>query len=107
MSGHTAEATHARSPASSPLSFELSVVDRACIRYLVGHALAQVERELILQTLKHHHGNRTRAAVLLGISIRSLRDRIRNYRHQGESVPEPEPSAAEYPTVRRFPDLRH
>jgi hypothetical protein len=31
---------------------------------------------------------RTRTADRLGISIRSLRDRIRNYRDHGESVPD-------------------
>ena len=68
---------------------ELSAADRACIERLVGHTLALVEREFILQTLRDNQGNRTRSARLLAISIRSLRDKIRSYRDQGESVPEP------------------
>ncbi len=91
----------------SPASFELSAVDRACIRHLVGHTLALIERELILQTLRCNQGNRTRTAGFLGISIRSLRDRIRNYRHQGEDVPEPESSSgAECPATQSH-YLRH
>jgi hypothetical protein len=68
---------------------ELSVRDRARIRLLVGHTLARIEREFILQTLRSTQGNRTYAANFLGISIRSLRDRLHNYRDRGESVPEP------------------
>jgi DNA-binding NtrC family response regulator len=84
----TAETTW-RSPVSPAAAFGLSATDRTCIRHLIGHKLAMVERELILQTLRYHEGNRTRAAGLLGISIRSMRDKIRNYRDHGESVPAP------------------
>ena len=88
-------------------AFELSATDRECIGQLVGHTLAMVEREFILQTLRRLHGNRTRAADLLRISIRSLRDRIRCYRHQGESVPEPGSVDASYQTARQTEDARH
>lgn len=44
---------------------------------LAGMTLAQVERELILQTLKQTCGNRTQAAELLGISRRSLQYKLR------------------------------
>ncbi len=37
---------------------------------LVGHTIEEVERELILHTLIHHCGSRTRSAHVLGISIR-------------------------------------
>ena len=70
--------------------FGLSTVERACVGQLIGHTLAHIEREFILQTLRFHRGNRTRAADLLGISIRSLRNKIRDYRNQGEDVPLPE-----------------
>jgi hypothetical protein len=41
-------------------------------RALVGRAVAEVERDLTLETLKHCLGNRTHAANVLGISIRTL-----------------------------------
>ncbi len=41
-------------------------------RSLVGRTVADVERDLILETLKHCLGNRTHAANILGISIRTL-----------------------------------
>jgi len=84
----TDEATP-RLPVNAVNSFGLSPIDRASIKQLIGHSLALVEREFILQTLKYHRGNRTSSANMLRISIRSLRDRLRDYRAQGESVPEP------------------
>lgn len=44
--------------------------------------LAQVERRAILDTLEHTSGNQTKAAKILGISDRTLRDKIRRYRQQ-------------------------
>jgi two-component system, response regulator FlrC len=81
---------------TTPALFVLSEVDRACVERLVGHTLARVEREFILQTLRCLNGNRTHAAERLGISVRSLRDRLRNYRGQGECVPDPGHSSREH-----------
>jgi hypothetical protein len=47
----------------SPIrAFELSEIDRANIKCLVGHTLARVECEMILQTLESYQGNRTNTA---------------------------------------------
>ena len=46
---------------------------------LVGRTVADVERELILETLKDRGGNRTHAAGILGISIRTLRNKLNEY----------------------------
>ncbi len=54
---------------------------------LVGRTVADVERELILETLKHCLGNRTRAASVLGISIRTLRNKLNEYAAAGVAVP--------------------
>ena len=59
---------------------------------LVGRTLLEVERKLILKTLEHCGGNRTRAARVLGISLRNLRNKLRNYAAAGISVPAPRPS---------------
>jgi Fis family transcriptional regulator len=72
-----------------PALFELSALQATSVGHLVGQALGTIERELVLQTLRRHQGNRTRAANVLKISVRSLRDKIRIYRQQGQSVPEP------------------
>jgi DNA-binding NtrC family response regulator len=54
---------------------------------LVGRTVADVERDLILETLTHCLGNRTHAAAILGISIRTLRNKLREYSAAGVKVP--------------------
>jgi len=56
---------------------------------LVGQTVAEVEKSLILDTLKHTFGNRTHAANILGISIRTLRNKLKQYSQEGVSVPPP------------------
>jgi DNA-binding NtrC family response regulator len=68
-------------------------------RALVGRTVAEVERDLILETLKHCLGNRTHAANVLGIAIRTLRNKLNEYAADGVPVPPPggtggEPRAA-------------
>ncbi len=46
----------------------------------VGNSVAQMEKELILKTLEHCGDNRTRAAEILDISIRTLRNKLNEYR---------------------------
>jgi two-component system, response regulator FlrC len=55
----------------------------------VGRRMEEVERDLIIETLGHTLGNRTHAATILGISIRALRNKLRDYAAQGVSVPPP------------------
>lgn len=61
----------------------------AVSRAFVGKTVAEVEQDLILQTLDHCLGNRTHAANILGISIRTLRNKLKEYGEQGISVPTP------------------
>jgi len=56
---------------------------------LIGRTVADVERDLILQTLDHCLGNRTHAANILGISIRTLRNKLKQYTDEGVHVPAP------------------
>ncbi|MCP8940940.1 sigma-54 dependent transcriptional regulator [Alsobacter sp. SYSU M60028] len=58
-------------------------------RALVGRTVAEVERGLILDTLDHCLGNRTHAAKILGISIRTLRNKLNEYSAEGMAVPPP------------------
>lgn len=50
---------------------------------LIGKTVEQVERELIIGTLDHCLGNRTQAAKILGISIRTLRNKLNEYSQKG------------------------
>ena len=58
-------------------------------RTMVGRTVAEVERDLILETLTHCLGNRTHAANILGISIRTLRNKLKLYTDDGINVPMP------------------
>ncbi len=49
----------------------------------VGLKLETVERQYILQTLYFVQQNRTKAAEVLGISIRTLRNKLNQYRLEG------------------------
>ena len=55
----------------------------------IGRTVAEVERDLILDTLRHTLGNRTHAATILGISIRTLRNKLHQYNGDGLTVPPP------------------
>jgi DNA-binding NtrC family response regulator len=61
-----------------------SIADR-----IVGRTVADVERDLILETLKRCLGNRTHAANILGISVRTLRNKLAVYAAEGVRVPPP------------------
>ena len=58
-------------------------------RALVGRRVAEVEQNLILDTLDHCLGHRTHAAKILGISIRTLRNKLNEYEAAGLAVPDP------------------
>lgn len=60
---------------------------------LVGRPVADVERDLILATLRETGGNRTHAADILRISIRTLRNKLSVYNAEGHDVPESGQSA--------------
>ena len=54
---------------------------------LIGSTVGEIERELVLQTLARCDGNRTRASRMLGVSVRTLRNKIRQYSADGIDVP--------------------
>ena len=64
-----------------------AVIKGATMR--VGQTVAAVEQDLILSTLDHCLGNRTHAANILGISIRTLRNKLRAYQDAGVEVAAP------------------
>ena len=60
---------------------------------LVGRRMDEVERDLIIETVGRTLGNRTHAATILGISIRALRNKLKDYTAQGMPVPPPQMAA--------------
>jgi DNA-binding NtrC family response regulator len=67
----------------------------------VGKRLEDIERDLIIQTIGYTRGNRTHAANLLGISIRSLRNKLREYAAAPSDVPVLTQAAAPEDAYRR------
>ena len=63
-------------------------------RSFVGQTVAEMEQQLIIETLEHCFGNRTHAANILGISIRTLRNKLKEYTEAGVSVPAPQMGAS-------------
>ena len=59
-------------------------VPRLALGDLAGLTVREMERRLIFDTLKRTQNNRTQAARLLGISIRTLRNKLAEYRQRGE-----------------------
>ncbi len=52
----------------------------------VGTPLEEVERQMIMRTLQKTENNKTRAAELLGISLKTLHNKLRLYRDRGQLV---------------------
>ena len=78
------------SPAPTPeIPLQAFHAPNEIVPLLIGSTVGEVERELVLQTLGRCHGNRTRAARLLGLSVRTLRNKIRLYSADGIVVPAP------------------
>ena len=52
----------------------------------IGISMAQAERELILATLRHFHHHKERTAATLGISLKTLYNRLKEYAADGDAV---------------------
>lgn len=70
-----------------PLTDAPAMAPDQVVPLLIGATVGEIERELVLQTLARCDGNRTRAARVLGVSVRTLRNKIRQYSAQGVEVP--------------------
>ncbi|MEW6501669.1 MAG: sigma-54-dependent transcriptional regulator [Thermodesulfobacteriota bacterium] len=60
-----------------------SANEQAAAIALEGQSLREVERQMIMQALEKTGDNRTHAAKILGISVRTLRNKLNEYRTQG------------------------
>jgi DNA-binding NtrC family response regulator len=70
-----------------PLSDSHAPSPHEIVPMLIGSTVEAIERELVLQTLARYDGNRTRAARVLGLSVRTMRNKIRQYATDGVDVP--------------------
>ena len=74
---------------SATATDDMSAGARANMRAMVGRTVSSVERDLIIDTVYHCLGNRTHAANILGISIRTLRNKLKLYSQEGVTIPMP------------------
>ncbi|NEX94970.1 helix-turn-helix domain-containing protein, partial [Caulobacter sp. 17J65-9] len=77
-------------PSSPGYAAQAAQAADAAARAFVGRTVAEMEQQLILDTLGHCLGNRTHAANILGISIRTLRNKLNEYAAAGVPVPAPQ-----------------
>jgi two-component system response regulator FlrC len=54
-----------------------------------GRTIEAVEKDMILETLCDRKGNRSQTATVLGISIRTLRNKLHEYERSGTRIPRP------------------
>ena len=70
-----------------PLSVSPTPSPHEIVPMLIGLTVEEIERELVLQTLARCHGNRTHAARVLGLSVRTMRNKIRLYGTDRADIP--------------------
>lgn len=86
VSGSGAVSTTSIAPTEAEVFIPPSV-NQGAVESLVGRTISDVERDMIINTLDHCLGNRTHAANILGISIRTLRNKLNQYRDEGVNIP--------------------
>ena len=79
--------TKAPDPAGVSSASPSTVENTEGVETLIGKTISEVERDMILNTLDHCLGNRTHAAKILGISIRTLRNKLNQYKDEGVDIP--------------------
>jgi DNA-binding NtrC family response regulator len=67
-----------------PLTESNGVTSQPTLELEVGISLSEAEKQLIFKTLTKTNGNRTKAAEILGISIRTLRNKLNEYKEAGD-----------------------
>jgi two-component system response regulator AtoC len=66
-------------PRDFPKELSFGRIDMPTEEIKVGSTVHDAERKLILRTLKAQNGNRTKTAEILGISTRTLRNKLQEY----------------------------
>jgi DNA-binding NtrC family response regulator len=63
----------------SPAVAAAAADDGDAVRFAVGTTVEEAEKRLILRTLEHTHNNKTRAAEILDISLKTLHNKLKEY----------------------------
>ncbi len=79
LNGASGSAQAAAPVAGAPLIPVSAAEDPDSIRFTVGTTVEEAEKGLILRTLEHTRNNKTRAADVLGISLKTLHKKLKEY----------------------------
>jgi two-component system, response regulator FlrC len=88
----TTGGTNDDATAEAPSGTVPQPIQRADVRGILtttGRTIEAVEKEMILDTLCQCKGNRSQAATVLGISVRTLRNKLHEYERAGTRIPRP------------------
>ncbi|MGA2132991.1 MAG: sigma-54 dependent transcriptional regulator [Bryobacteraceae bacterium] len=72
-------AVMAAAAGASPTETSAVADDADTVRFSIGTTVEDAEKGLILRTLEHTHNNKTRAAEILGISLKTLHNKLKEY----------------------------
>ena len=73
------EVASAQAPVWRPGRASSIDADRRAVVLQVGISMASAEREMLRSTLVHTSGNKTRAAKILGISLKTVHNKVKKY----------------------------
>jgi len=68
--------------AAQPAAADTAADDADAVRFQIGTTVEEAEKGLILRTLEHTRNNKTRAAEILGISLKTLHNKLKEYGSQ-------------------------
>jgi DNA-binding NtrC family response regulator len=77
---------HVTESAAAPAPPAPAVDDLGSVRFPVGTTVEEAEKGLILRTLEHTRNNKTRAAEILGISLKTLHNKLKEYGSSGNAA---------------------
>jgi DNA-binding NtrC family response regulator len=60
-----------------------------CVVMPIGSSMVEAERALLVATLRHFHHHKERTAAVLGISLKTLYNRLKEYAAEGRAAPPP------------------
>ena len=67
------------SPTFTSPAAEVPATEGDCVQFRLGTTVEEAERGLILRTLEHTKNNKTKAAEILGISLKTLHNKLKEY----------------------------
>ncbi|HLI85365.1 MAG TPA: sigma-54 dependent transcriptional regulator [Bryobacteraceae bacterium] len=75
----TGQAAPAEAPSGAPALSAAAAASEDTIQFQIGTTVEGAEKMLILRTLEHTRNNKTRAAEILGISLKTLHNKLKEY----------------------------